>query len=665
MPRVRKVKIYDFKTSPTGFSLDEVSFDFRKLNISKQIRAYKKYLKENCNGKDESSIHKRFGLPLPITPVCKFIGVIDGSWKSYNKKNRGNYSPRYQLNTLIEKFYDHYELNDTEDKTAPLRQVFTGDFKYSSWNIEQMAADTVGFKYNELIDGISSRIGLDLQLPYLGFLNLNGINHIGVNPKASSGYRTSRYINKKRNRSTNQSKQYALEYQQMIIKSKIPVVDRSLQEIGGREKLVKNKFVGEKRLKTRVTLQLEDIPTLIGQNIVTQVNPKLQEINDGFNWGGVINGRRNALELYERLNCNLIETINTCLDYDTHDSRICEETLVTAMGLIRLVFDENEDWDKIFFYVLSSMVYKRVVIPDCGMIFELSKGISTGHPFTSIMNTLCAYLTLSTSIQQACTPDEIKNSWITNAGDDTICKLPLLKLKPINWILQNKSGMKMSDIDAAAGTLTTNDFTRNVSFLKYKWNLGLFSWNELELFQNFIYPTTRTKSLSHQVNRMKFFTVMAPFDPVIQELVKCSILVLAHNFMNFKVPWSDLPLFNRYKYTKILHKSYIDQTIERFSGAPRHPVLTPNEFTWYNLKTMKEYLNDVDRDARISKNWMLEWRPFKKVEHRIRIKIFDKNKVFIPRDTNFNVSALSWKYEVKMKSIIDNDGSAFRRCLYL
>jgi hypothetical protein len=146
-----------------------------------------------------------------------------------------------------------------------------------------MAADSKGYNYNELIRGIESRIGLDLQLPYIGQLVPSAIKLIGVNPRASSGYRTSRYIAKKRNKSTNQSKQYALKYQEMIMKSKIPVVDRSLQEIGGREKLVKNGGQEGKRIKTRTILQLEDIPTLIGQNVVTQINPMLQEISDGFN----------------------------------------------------------------------------------------------------------------------------------------------------------------------------------------------------------------------------------------------------------------------------------------------------------------------------------------------------------------------------------------------
>jgi DNA-directed RNA polymerase len=113
------------------------------------------------------------------------------------------------------------------------------------------------------------------------------------------------------------------------------------------------------------------------------------------------------------------------------------------------------------------MVYKRVVIPDCGMIFEISKGISTGHPFTSIMNTLCAYLTLSTSIEKACSRKEIQQTWITNAGDDTVCKLPLNKLDAINQIMQRDSGMRMSDLSEKAGVLTSNILDHKISFLKY------------------------------------------------------------------------------------------------------------------------------------------------------------------------------------------------------
>lgn len=171
--------------------------------------------------------------------------------------------------------------------------------------------------------------------------------------------------------------------------------------------------------------------------------------------------------MHKRLKADGVDTINSCLDYDTHDSRILEETLVVSMALTRIMFDECSQLDRLFFYILSSMVYKRVVIPDCGMIFELSKGISTGHPFTSIMNTLCAYLTLSTSISKVCTKTEIKKTWITNAGDDTVCKLPLKRLNNVNNCMQKESGMRMSNLSEKSGLLTCNDIKHKISFLKY------------------------------------------------------------------------------------------------------------------------------------------------------------------------------------------------------
>jgi hypothetical protein len=38
---------------------------------------------------------------------------------------------------------------------------------------------------------------------------------------------------------------------------------------------------------------------------------------------------------------------------------------------------------------------------------------------------------------------------------------------------------------------------------------------------------------------------------------------------------------------------------------------------------------------------MMEWRPFKRAEDRVRLKIFDMGKAYIPNDINFDVSVLS------------------------
>jgi hypothetical protein len=43
------------------------------------------------------------------------------------------------------------------------------------------------------------------------------------------------------------------------------------------------------------------------------------------------------------------------------------------------------------------------------------------------------------------------------------------------------------------------------------------------------------------------------------------------------------------------------------------------------------------------------------------LKIFDMGKAYIPNDINFDVSVLSWKYEVKTKFLLNSDNRSFLR----
>jgi hypothetical protein len=61
------------------------------------------------------------------------------------------------------------------------------------------------------------------------------------------------------------------------------ILDTSLQVIGGREKRVRYKFdeIG-KRVKTRVTFMMEDIPIMIGSSLVNPITLCFPEIKDCF-----------------------------------------------------------------------------------------------------------------------------------------------------------------------------------------------------------------------------------------------------------------------------------------------------------------------------------------------------------------------------------------------
>lgn len=79
----------------------------------------------------------------------------------------------------------------------------------------------------------------------------------------------------------------------------------------------------------------EDVPTLIGQSVAKLINESLQFMNDGFNWGGRFNGRRNFIKLLDNLNVNKRnDLINFGTDFSGHDNWVTEQQIVVAFAIL-------------------------------------------------------------------------------------------------------------------------------------------------------------------------------------------------------------------------------------------------------------------------------------------------------------------------------------------
>lgn len=148
------------------------------------------------------------------------------------------------------------------------------------------------------------------------------------------------------------------------------VVDRSLVELGGREKRLKFDRSVKKDVKTRCIFQMEDIPTLISQSFAKPINESLQKISEGFNYGGRVNGAGAYRKFNEDMLCEE-GFINFNCDFSGHDNRVKRNAVVAAMAMLRLCYPEGEGVDKAFIYLTSSVLYKRVVLPESGFIYEI------------------------------------------------------------------------------------------------------------------------------------------------------------------------------------------------------------------------------------------------------------------------------------------------------
>jgi len=62
--------------------------------------------------------------------------------------------------------------------------------------------------------------------------------------------------------------------------------------------------------------------------------------------------------------------------------------MVLACALLEQVFEESEVSRNYFYYIASSVVDKHIIM-EPGVLYKIMKGLPSGHPFTSLVNTLC------------------------------------------------------------------------------------------------------------------------------------------------------------------------------------------------------------------------------------------------------------------------------------
>lgn len=162
------------------------------------------------------------------------------------------------------------------------------------------------------------------------------------------------------------------------------------------------------------------------------------------------------------------------LDYSGHDNNCSEDLLVVSFAFLRLCFPKSIKIDRLFYYCMSSLIFKRVVLPGSNLVYKLCRGVSTGHAFTSLITTMCAYVTLATSVDKACsiTGDTsesrqalLDSTRIGNAGDDCNIRLNSSLVTKVYDIISEESGHKIDDM-RENGYIDSTNVDSRVTFLK-------------------------------------------------------------------------------------------------------------------------------------------------------------------------------------------------------
>jgi hypothetical protein len=312
--RVRKFNKYRSKFDGSHLILEKHQVDLSGQNLRRIIK------KES--GKPYSFTN---ALPLPGHKVSRIVGVT--SERPRQSRYMPSYEPDYYVADIIRRRYPFY---NTYFQSKKIR-VLPGAWQFGYANLVDMSCpNSTVLNLEEILAGLESRVGLEFKLPYIGIYDPTWILGQSVNPDAHSGFNTSKVLPKTRRHSTGFTKVLAHSLTCKIMGSEVPVTDKSLTRIGGREK--RNSLEVGKKVSSRITCGQEDIPTLIGQSIVKRYNEGLQSRNEGFNFGGRINGRSNFRQMLKLLKVDCPEMTNANLDFSQHDCQVDEIKIVVAFA---------------------------------------------------------------------------------------------------------------------------------------------------------------------------------------------------------------------------------------------------------------------------------------------------------------------------------------------
>lgn len=594
---VKRFNTYEFFTDGIIPSLKVIPQDFRKINLSKLLK-----------GTTINNFREK-GLPLPINKVSKIVGVFKGTLPF--KKDRSIYfRDNYVRNVLVNELNVDFSMIQEKD-------VFPGSWPFSCHNMVQMCTlKNNCYSPSDLINGVFSRVGIDFKLPYIKYWNIKVINGIMTKPKAFPGLLTSKLFSSERKLTTGFMKTFCIDYYNFIIKRYRQVFDLSLITLGGREKRVSYKGTFS-YLRTRIVLMYEDIPVLLGQSVAVPLTKAFQRLNEGYNFIGRSLEQRNYRNIEKELLINPETNIIFNADFSNHDAWVDEYQIVVSFGILRLCFPVQWKFmDKLFYYFMSSVIFKHVVIPGSQLVYRITKGIATGHPFTSLINTTVAYITVSTAIWKVASYEEIQNTRLFVAGDDIIGTIPLSILEKLSYEIHVRSGMVIDPITDHCGPLWSNDPLCQRSFLKKKFTILGIAWNDYELYDNLYTSYGGLKRTGHEINRIIDSLMNGPCDFRLNRIIMKIIIYHFNKPRYFGLSILDPPFLTKglpdYKYSK----NYISRSGKRI-------------YTKEYRKFIVKYFN---QRIRLAFRWFNMGQPFPALGYKDDSYWIDATKIHVPSD---------------------------------
>nr|UVX28927.1 MAG: RNA dependent RNA polymerase [Ustilaginoidea virens partitivirus 11] len=290
----------------------------------------------------------------------------------------------------------------------------TGSFDASAPHLGKYFGEEPPAPDRDEVAGVILNCAESLKVIRLGELSPAAFETTGVKPDAAPGFDSKLFCRTKGEGMDIVAHACKQLYELLAHEQ---VLDASAWELGGREKR-QWRDVGE-ALASRVIMQPEALLSQFGCAIAHPITLAMQRAKGDLHvgWSFAHGKWRDFVSKYSGEHVK-------AFDWSQFDARVGRELMITSMGILRSYYPPGRQMDRCFIYLLSNMLDKDVVVPG-GHIARVSWGVPSGHPFTSLVDSVANWLVHRDCLTAMVGPGVAREVRLGCLGDDTVMSFPV------------------------------------------------------------------------------------------------------------------------------------------------------------------------------------------------------------------------------------------------
>nr|QUA12647.1 putative RNA-dependent RNA polymerase [Phytophthora cactorum usti-like virus 1] len=437
--------------------------------------------------------------PLRPGPSCDFVGRL------HQKVGARPQTFGYMQKHIDEFLSDRYP-EFRKQYGGPNKMMVGGGWDTNREHVQRMADHThVEGTYHQLLSAARRASSLDLRrCPLPTSLDMGGVR---INYDAEPGW-VSKSLGRTRARAASASLAAAEGVYAYV--SEHGGYATSAYLIGGRERRNDVDLGGE--LRSRAILMPETLHTLVSSLPAQQLTAMLAASNSELVVGQAIGAEGQRMRLDNV--ASWPEGISRSLDFSGYDSRLTERLIVSSFGVLAACFTgDRRRVNNVLGWICSSFLDKHVITPG-GFVYRLKQGTPSGHPWTTLINSVANWLIQVSVHDQLGIPDTAYYCEIS--GDDVRLhyrdwrRVP--SLEDYTRVCHEMWGMVVKPGSVTTGYIYSPHVMCAPDFLATRWPCGVPVRDRERLLDISLLPAKPKQEIEFQFGRIKYMETNFPID---------------------------------------------------------------------------------------------------------------------------------------------------------